>query len=613
MSLYLAFEGHFAYKNAEHKQRKSVNLYLKIHRVTAILWTMMATLSALTSCGWKGEPVPDETVTAKDTVFNDLTYTAVTGNISALSAVAATLHGFANSSEGYNAEFSEQGFLLSRNESNPTLDREYGDNGLAVRRLKVDYVESDNSMSVRAFGLLPDTKFYYRSYVIRKNGDVSYGVAKAFKTLTMSITLDSPTRTGLFDCDVIARVTGFGAQDYDKGAVVRFRYADAPITGATTIVDGETPPLNDRHVDASQKTGSLTDYAATLSGLIPGKKYYVVAYVLISSDFYNYDVDNPHKDGEYAYGNTPDAVMTDKYQSRVIEVTATALAGIRSFAGKDYALDYDAVTIYGNSFTLPSDTLAPSEYGIVIAEGDKVTENGSTFVRAQDGLDKGNRYDIFHNGLKLKTKYSYRSYVIVCGLLTLSQETYTFETKDYDPKYVDLGLSVYWADRNIGAYSRSSAGAYYAWGEVSSKSNYVDDNFCGGALTDTDIGGGSKDVATMKWGSEWRMPSCEEIKELYNECGWKWTIEDGMSGFLITGPNENTIFLPASGIKIKKEVQDLGKMGYFWTSERASADNEYGFAYEFYILNGLRHNDDYPLRKCHPTFGLNVRPVRIKE
>lgn len=37
---------------------------------------------------------------------------------------------------------------------------------------------------------------------------------------------------------------------------------------------------------------------------------------------------------------------------------------------------------------------------------------------------------------------------------------------------VDLGLSVKWADRNVGADSPSDYGDYYAWGEIRAKSDY---------------------------------------------------------------------------------------------------------------------------------------------
>lgn len=574
----------------------------------SILVTTFAALviSSVTSCSWKGEPVPDETTGDRDTVYNDLTYTAVTGGITSVSAVAVTLKGYANSSEGHLKEFERQGFLLSRGVSNPTLDDV--DGAVSVRDIKVDEVADDNSMSTRAYGLLPHTKFYYRTYVVRKNGEKVYGVVKTFMTLTMSIAMGKPSRIGLFDCDLDINVTGIGPDDYGKGTTVEVRYADAPIAGASALPDGGTQPTSDKTIEATA-TGETTEFRCTPSGLIPGKKYYAAAFVRIKSEFYDYETDNPIKWGTYTYGDKPEDVETDKYASNPIEITATALAGIRSYPGKNYELNYDAITIKDSYFTLPSDTLDVSDYGIIVAEGESIANGNAVKVICDDKVGSGNKYDTFFSGLKLKTKYAYKSFVTVCGLEVESQETFTFETKDYTPQPVDIGLSVLWADRNLGAYSRNSAGAYYAWGETTTKKSYDDASYNGATLDDMEIGGSNKDAATVKWGVGWRMPTCKEVEELYDECEWKWTNEGGMSGYLLTGPNENTIFLPACGIKINQEVQDLGKMGYFWTSERSSAENEYGFAYELYIVNGIRHSGKYPLRDCLPTFGLNIRPV----
>lgn len=577
---------------------------------SCIVMTLVAfAVAILTSCGWKGEPVPDHSDFEEDTVYNDLTYTAVTGGITRATAVAATLKGYANSSKGYLAEFEKQGFLLSRDNSNPTLDDIGGDK--LVKEIEVHEVNDDNSMSARVYGLLPATKFYYRAYVVRKNGEKVYGVAKAFMTTTMSVTLSTPSRTGLFDCDMAVTVTGFGVGDLGNGATVEVRYSDAKITGATTVADGSAEATSDKTVTAESVGEDPSKFTCTPSGLTPGTKYYAVAFVRIKSDFYNYESDNPVlSSGKYTYGNELDGVETDKYQSSVVELSANALAGLRSYAGKNYELIYDAITVESSYFTLPADTMEATEYGIIISKGDKIDDANAIKVASDNAVGNGNKYDTYYTGLELNTQYCYKSYVVVYGFEVRSQEVYTFATKDYTPQTVDLGLSVLWADRNLGAYSESSAGAYYAWGETTTKKSYDDNSFVGATLADTNISGTEKDAATATWGEGWRMPTCAEVTELYEQCEWKWRKDDGLSGFLITGPNDNTIFLPASGIKINKEVQDLGKMGYFWTSERSTAENDYGYAYELYILNGLRNtpNAKY-LRNCLPIYGLNIRPV----
>lgn len=126
---------------------------------------------------------------------------------------------------------------------------------------------------------------------------------------------------------------------------------------------------------------------------------------------------------------------------------------------------------------------------------------------------------------------------------------------------VDLGLSVNWACCNVGANAPEELGGYYAWGETEEKNDYSRENYKwykGGEFTkyctDTDQGlvdnkivlEPEDDVAHVKWGGNWRMPSHEEMNELIDKCSWKWTTYNGIEGYIVTGPNSNSIFLPAA-------------------------------------------------------------------
>lgn len=116
---------------------------------------------------------------------------------------------------------------------------------------------------------------------------------------------------------------------------------------------------------------------------------------------------------------------------------------------------------------------------------------------------------------------------------------------------VDLGLSVKWATCNVGATTPTDFGGYYAWGETEEKEiytgqTYSDPNPDGDAM---DISGTEYDVAHVKWGGEWRMPTHDEFVELITTCTWEWTTIGDTSGYKVTGINGNYIFLPASGYK----------------------------------------------------------------
>jgi len=187
-------------------------------------------------------------------------------------------------------------------------------------------------------------------------------------------------------------------------------------------------------------------------------------------------------------------------------------------------------------------------------------------------------------------------------------------------EYVDLGLSVKWATCNVGASQPEDYGDYYAWGETEEKSDYSWETYkwCKGTydtmtkycmismygtvdncttLTSSD------DVATVKWGSKWRIPTEEEIKELNEDCAWGWTTQNGVKGMKVKGPNGNSIFLPAAGYRWGTDFYDHGSSGIYWSATL----NEYGNGNAcslFYLLS-----DDKTLRYNGRCLGYSVRPV----
>ena len=152
-----------------------------------------------------------------------------------------------------------------------------------------------------------------------------------------------------------------------------------------------------------------------------------------------------------------------------------------------------------------------------------------------------------------------------------------------DMKMVDLGLSVKWADRNIGAKRQENTGGYYAWGEIEPKSDYSWSTYkwsngawnklfkyntlqeCGFVDNKTRLDL-SDDVVNVMYGGKWRIPSIEEFKELFEKCNWKWTTLNGVKGYeVISKTNGNSIFMPVTGGILGKELQDT-ESGSYWTS-----------------------------------------------
>ncbi len=134
-------------------------------------------------------------------------------------------------------------------------------------------------------------------------------------------------------------------------------------------------------------------------------------------------------------------------------------------------------------------------------------------------------------------------------------------------EWVDLGLSVKWATCNVGASSPSDYGNYYAWGETRTKSEYTENNSVTYGKNFGSIAGNSQyDAARYNWGGTWRLPTKEEIEELVNKCTRVWTTLNGKSGYKVTGPNGNSIFLPAAGYRYGTSLYGAGSNGLCWSA-----------------------------------------------
>lgn len=171
---------------------------------------------------------------------------------------------------------------------------------------------------------------------------------------------------------------------------------------------------------------------------------------------------------------------------------------------------------------------------------------------------------------------------------------------------VDLGLSVQWATCNIGAELPESYGNYYAWGEVKTKAIYTENNYKhmkDGQFVPLgqNIAGTTYDVARQQWGGDWRLPTVAEVEELAQRCVWTWTSQNGVNGYLITGPSGDNIFLPAAGQK-RSEALNVGSTGYYWTATPAS---DYPSA--AYNLNFSGYAGRWSANR---SYGFTVRAVR---
>lgn len=186
---------------------------------------------------------------------------------------------------------------------------------------------------------------------------------------------------------------------------------------------------------------------------------------------------------------------------------------------------------------------------------------------------------------------------------------------------VDLGLSVKWADHNVGATLPEESGNHYAWGEVKGKSFYYwntyshgsdydkldkycnDAHFAQNGQPDNKLTlDADDDVARMAWGGAWRMPTKEEAQELIDSCAWNLVHKNGVMGYLVVGKNSNSIFLPAAGYRSNDGYGSNGVYGYYWTNTlfESNPSVAYELIFNTYSIQTL---GDYRFD------GRSVRPV----
>lgn len=174
---------------------------------------------------------------------------------------------------------------------------------------------------------------------------------------------------------------------------------------------------------------------------------------------------------------------------------------------------------------------------------------------------------------------------------------------EYQHEYVDLGLSVKWATCNVGANVPEEYGDYFSWGDtepnytcgnpqfnrpiywktgknngyhiakwvISTEDEYIITKYnkqeSRGTVDNKTVLELADDAAHANWGGSWRMPTVVELEELYTNCTWTWTSQNGVNGCIVTGPNGNSIFLPAAGEYNVDVYNDYeGRYIHLWSS-----------------------------------------------
>ena len=190
---------------------------------------------------------------------------------------------------------------------------------------------------------------------------------------------------------------------------------------------------------------------------------------------------------------------------------------------------------------------------------------------------------------------------------------------------VDLGLpsGKKWAKCNLGATSEEESGLYFQWGDTQgytkeqigadkvfdwtnykwsvdgSSSNFSKYN-SSDSKTVLDL---EDDAVYATLGGNWRMPTIEDWRELYNNTEQQWTQINGVNGYKCTASNSNYIFLPAAGRGSGSSLSLDGSSGLVWSSSLRSVGSTGAFNCQYY--SGWF----YPDGNGNRYYGFSVRGV----
>ena len=325
----------------------------------------------------------------------------------------------------------------------------------------------------------------------------------------------------------------------------------------------------DSETNLSEKAAASSDaeFSATITGM-PGQVVYYQAFVTLQ--------------GRLTYkGAVQQAVLTDA----------------KAITGEVKDLTANSAVLQGSLQLAPSEAAS----GIVIS-GAEGTENVRAGVRIMaSGIN--DNYEIKAEGLLPNTTYHYTAYLdLGNGTVYGEERSFTTPEAEFNPDedLVDLGLSTKWAKYNVGATKATELGGLFGFGDMTGFQTSINlEDYASADIYKTD-----RDVANKVYGSWVTMPTIDEFEELFTECKKEWVEEDGVAGYKFTGPNGNSIFLPAAGTRTQGTVSGEGLNGYYLSGSINVTDNKFAMAYSF--------DQNANRRTTTPVYqALAIRPVSV--
>ena len=434
-------------------------------------------------------------------------------------------------------------------------------------------------------GLSVETDYYYMASVTVGKKTAFHGEIKSFKTgpkpkpLAVTAEVDSVTVWS-------ARMWAYANPNKNSGKV---RPGIAYSKDSLTVA--ENPAVAD--VLIADDTRAEIKYSVMATNLSSDTRYFYRSFVRLN-------------DGQYFYSDTLCSFSTLPV---LAEIVVHEAASVDEFSA-----------VLGGELSVLSQGELPVQrwflYGKTGSDSVKKIYTDESFSAPARFLDCG-------------TEYFVKAEAKVYDVVFQSDTTY-FTTLDfnYAAVEVDLGLSVYWSDLNLGATSLEKDGLFFAWGESDPKDYFSWENYKLSLGTDNSLisycpvnrsgywgGEGSPDnvfllkpeddVASLKLQDGWRLPTREEFEALRSSCTWDWIVLEDVPGYMVIAANGSRIFLPASGLMRENGKGQHDTYGMYWASSLDVLTPSCAYALFF-------SSSSVNVYSRNRYFGFTIRPVKDK-
>lgn len=507
-----------------------------------------------------------------------------TGSATDVSVSGATISGFANLPAGIGDAV--LGIVCSK-------DKDNFDGGVI---LATDGMDDNCEYKVTVSSLSSNTEYYYQAFVRYSDvgGPVSrYGETHSFKTKAVDAvvqTLDTKD-VSEHNATLCGRLSLYVNEDLPTSASFHIGKGSLPLEDLLNSGKAYPAPVS-----------AAGNIELDVKDLESGQEYSCAVLVQVYDEsFY----------GEVKTFTTSDITTVKTTGVRRIQHSLATVSGLL-FVDGNKQVSKKVGFLYSSSYASADGLKANG----ITAEA---VLDGETFVGQLTGLEYGNIY-------------YYLAYAEVNGRIVYADEVQELTPEPVPAGSVYLGIvckdaggmlyDLFWGTKNIGAEKPEDYGDYYAWGETEVKTKYATfENYkwCNGSittLTKYNNNGANgivdnittlepdDDVAHVKLGGKWRLPTYSEWNEFITQCTLEWTTYNGVNGIKATGSNGDSVFLPAAGdYNITSPPSDVGTDGHYWSSSLYT-NNYPGCAHELrFNTNAFRMSYNYR------PFGESVRPV----